>query len=84
MTVHGFKKASREISEKFLFYFIIKSKFIKREQLLVAMQQGQSKTWPLLEDEKPVIASEAWQSSFKVTKVWITSHSLVMMTKGGN
>jgi hypothetical protein len=38
------------------------------------MQQGQSKTWPLLEDEKPVIASEAWQSSFKVTKVWITSH----------
>ena len=34
----------------------------------------------LLEDEKPVIASEAWQSSFKVTKVWITSHSLVMTT----
>ncbi len=33
-----------------------------------------------LEDEKPVIASEAWQSSFKVTKVWITSHSLVMKT----
>ena len=33
----------------------------------------------LLEDEKPVIASEAWQSSFKVTKVWITSHSLAIV-----
>ena len=32
-----------------------------------------------LEDEKPVIATEAWQFSFKVMKVWITSHSLVMM-----
>jgi hypothetical protein len=33
----------------------------------------------LLEDEKPVIASEAWQSSFKVMKVLITLHSLVIV-----
>ena len=31
--------------------------------------------------DAPVMASEAWPSSFKVTKVWITSHSLVMTRK---